>query len=268
MDLYARRFKRRSRIARAQLSNRRRVANTMRGAVPASRTLARARSAFRVSNPRSISIANARTMSFTRTIQFSLPLNEQLGWSSLGSPNLSFSFSLARTIGYLAGAPTYISPTNNVAEFTTLFDYYKVGNVKMKMFFTNNNSSVNSPATALPIIHICNDYDDATGAETLNTILERAGTRTVQFSANNTDGITHYCKPNASTYVQDVDGTGIVTSVGGGIAPADQWINTGTPGVVHNAIKVFYNNQGRANNTDIGSVSFFFEIEFIFKGYR
>lgn len=216
----------------------------------------------------SIAITNTRTMSFTRTHQFSLSLNEQLGWSALGSPNLSFNFSLARIVGYLAGVSTYVSPTNNLAEFTALFDYYKLGNVKLKLFFSNNMSSVNSPATGLPLLHICNDYDDATGAETLNTMLERAGTRHIQFTADHHSGINHYCKPNASQYVQEVDGTGIVTAVGGGISAANQWLNTGTPGVVHNAIKVFYNNQGRSNNTDIGSVTFLFEVEYIFKGYR
>jgi len=239
-----------------------------RAAKSASATLGEARASFRYSNPMSISIANTRTMAFTRTHQFSLPLNEQLGWSGLGSPNLAFTFSLARCIGYLAGSITYISPTTNVAEFTALFDYYKLGNVKMKMFFTNNSSSVNSPNTGLPLLHICNDYDDATNAESLNTMLERAGTRHIQFTADHHTGINHYCKPCASQYVQDVDGSGIVTSLGAGIAPPGQWLNTGSPGVVHNAIKVFYNNQGRSANTDIGSVTFLFEVEYIFKGYR
>lgn len=239
-----------------------------RTATPASATLGEAKASFRYSNPMSIAISNTRTMAFTRTHQFSLSLNEQLGWSALGSPNLSFAFSLARVTGYLAGVLTYVSATNNLAEFTTLFDYYKLGNVQMKMFFTNNNSSVNSPNTGLPLLHICNDYDDATGAESLNTMLERAGTRSIQFTADHHNGINHYCKPNASQYVQDVDATGIVTSLGAGIAPPGQWLNTGTPGVVHNAIKVFYNNQGRTANTDIGSVTFLFQVEYIFKGYR
>ena len=54
-----------------------------------------------------------------------------------------------------------------------LFDTYKINNVRMKMFFTNNNTSVNSPATGLPLIHIANDFDDAQENMTVASILER-----------------------------------------------------------------------------------------------
>jgi len=206
-------------------------------------------------------------MSFTRTVSMSFPLNEASGWSSLGSQSLNFAFSLSRIVGVQGGTFTYAIPIANVTEFTTLFDYYKIGNIKMTMFFTNNMSSVNTPGTGLPILLVCNDYDDATNVESIATMYQRAGTRTFQFTADHPNGISHYCKPNASSYVLAQDGAGIVTQQSAGIAPST-WINTGNPDVIHNAIKVFYNNQGVAGATTIGNVTFVFEIELQFKGYR
>ena len=60
-------------------------------------------------------------------------------------------------------------------QVQALFDTYKINNVRMKMFFTNNNSSVNSPATGMPLVHIANDFDDVQENMTVASILERAG---------------------------------------------------------------------------------------------
>lgn len=47
-----------------------------------------------------------------------------------------------------------------------------------------------------------------------------------------------------------------------------QWLDVAVSNIIHNGVKLVYNNQGRNNNTDIGSMTFIFEIEYTFKGYR
>lgn len=229
-------------------------------------TLARTRASFRYANPLSISMSNQRTMGFTRTVTQSLTLNETSGFGGLGSSSINFGFSLAQVMGFQGGAFTYGITVPSFSEFQTLFDYYKINAVKMTMFFSNNHSSVNSPNTGLPIILVCNDYDDVTTSENTASMYQRSGTRTIQFTADNHAGINHYCKPCASQYVQNDTGA-VITAVGAGIPPS-QWLNTGSANIIHNGIKVFYNNQGRMADVDIGSITFIFEIEFLFKGYR
>lgn len=233
-----------------------------------SSTLARARATFRYANPPSITLSNQRTCSFTRTVAYSIALNESTGWGGSSSYSLAFGFQLAQIVGTLSGVYSIFLPVPNYTEFQALFDYYKIGNVRMKMFFSNNTSSLSSPATALPIIHISNDYDDINAAETVNSILERAGTRSFQFTADHQYGISHYLKPQASQYVMNVDGTGFVASTNGGVAPTGQWLNTAATQILHNGVKLVWNPQGRTSNTDIGTVTFLFEVEYMFKGFR
>lgn len=235
----------------------------------ARRTLSTAVSQYRYANPMYIQPSNARTASFWRTVSYSISLNESLGWGALGSPSLNFGFTLGNVLAWLGGAFTFSVPVPNSSEFQALFDTYKISNVRMKMFFTNNNSSVNSPATGLPLLHLCNDFDDVSESMTVNSILERAGVRTVQFDATNHQGISHWVKPAAKDVIAQTDpATGVQTTSNAGIPFGSRWIDCAVSNIVHNGIKIVYNNQGRANNTDIGSVTFIFELEFSFKGYR
>ena len=50
----------------------------------------------------------------------------------------------------------------NFTEFTGLFDHYRIDKVCIEMFFTNNNSSMNSPSVALPLWYSAKDMDDST----------------------------------------------------------------------------------------------------------
>lgn len=263
-----RRYIKRLAASRRSMLRSRRTA-TGASTTPARRTLSRAVGQYRYANPMYIQPSNARTATFWRTVSYSISINESLGWGAAGTPSLNFGFSLGNVLGWLGGAFSITLPVTNSGEFQALFDTYKINNVRMKMFFTNNNSSVNSPATGMPLIHIANDFDDAQEAMTINTILERAGVRTVQFDAMNHDGLSHWVKPTPKQVVAQTDpATGVQTNSNSGVPFGSQWIDCAVSNIVHNGIKLVYNNQGRANNTDIGSATFIFEIEYVFKGYR
>lgn len=254
-------------LRRRGTSERRRV--TGAPTTSATKTLRRAVGQYRYANPMYLQPSNARTMSFWRTVSYSIPINESLGWGSAGTTSLNFGFTLGNVLGWLGGVFSITLPVTNASEFQALFDTYKVSNVRMKMFFTNNNSSVNSPATGMPLIHICNDFDDVAESMSVNTILEKAGVRTLQFDAMNHAGLAHWVKPAAKQVIAQTDpATGVQTTSNAGIPFGSQWIDCAVSNIVHNGVKLVYNNQGRSNNTDIGSMTFIFEIEYTFKGYR
>lgn len=254
-------------LRRRGTSERRRV--TGAPTTSATKTLRRAVGQYRYANPMYLQPSNARTMSFWRTVSYSIPINESLGWGSAGTTSLNFGFTLGNVLGWLGGAFSITLPVTNASEFQALFDTYKISNVRMKMFFTNNNSSVNSPATGLPLFHICNDFDDVQENMTVASILEHAGVRTLQFDAMNHAGLAHWVKPAPRQVIAQTDPTtGVQTSSNSGVPFGSQWIDCAVSNIVHNGVKIVYNNQGRANNTDIGSMTFIFEIEYTFKGYR
>jgi len=165
---------------------------------------------------------------------------------------------------------TYNIGIANTSEFQNLFDTYKINAVKMKCFFSHNFSNVNTPATALPILSIVNDFDDATEVLTPLTILEKAGVRTMQFDASNTSGFGHYVKPSARQVVSqhNADGTESVSSAG--VAFGSQWLDCANSNIIHSGVKIVYNNQERVPTTvtDIGTLTVYFELEYVFKGYR
>lgn len=254
-------------------ASRRGMLTRRRGATGASttsstRTLSRAVREYRYANPMYIQPSNARTATFWRTTRYNVPLNESLGFKSQGV-SLNFGFSLGNVIAFYPSVAVDTAAVSNAAEFQALFDTYTIKNVRMKMFFTNNNSSVNSPATGMPLLHICNDFDDIAEGMTANSILERAGVRTVQFDAMNHQGLAHWVKPAAKQVVSQTDPTtGAQTTSNAGVPYGTYWIDCAVSNIVFNGIKLVYDNQGRSNNTDIGSLTFIFEVEYCFKGYR
>lgn len=249
---------------RGQLTRRR---YTGAATTSSTRTLTRLVRQHRYANPMQLQLSNARTCSFTRTVNYSIALNESTGFAST-SKNLNWGFCLGSVNGWLGGIYSINTPVASTSEFQALFDYYKIGSVRMRMFFTNNTSNVSTANTGLPLFHICNDFDDVAEAMTTNSILERGGVRTVQFDAMNHSGLAHWVKPTATGVVVQVDpSTGSFSSSSSGIPPT-QWLDVASSNIIHNGIKIVYNSQGRNNNTDLGSVTFIFEIEYVFKGYR
>jgi len=233
------------------------------------RTLATAVGNYRYSNPIPISMGNNRTHSFWRSTTISIPITELSGWAST-SPSLAFGFALGQVWTYIGGAynGTYSATVPNNAEFSALFDFYKINFVRMKLFFTNNNSSVNSPSTAMPLLHIVNDFDDVKETLSINSVMEKAGVRHVQFDATNSTGVNHWVKPLPQTYMSGYVVDDTVVGTNAGVPSTSQWINTTATNIVHCGTKLVYNNQGRNAGTDIGSMTVVFDIEFVFKATR
>jgi len=98
---------------------------------------------------------------------------------------------------------------------------------------------------------------------------ERVGVRHVQFDASSQRGINHYIKPKPNSVVVQTDvATGALSTANAGVVFGSQWLDTAQSNIVHNGIKIFYDNQGLTTNVVLGNITFIFDVEYVFKGYR
>lgn len=233
------------------------------------RSLAGVVRSYRKANPYQIQPSSGRTVTFWRKTEINLALNQSTGFAG-GGVNINWGFALGRIIGFVNGAFSYAPSVPNASEFQSLFDYYKIDAVKMQIFFTKNTSDQSGGSTiGMPIFILANDFDDIAETMTLTTMLERVGSRHVQFNADNLKGITHYIKPKPTSVVVQTDVVTGVNSVSqAGVVFGTQWLDCATSNIVHNGIKVFYDNQGLTSATLLGNVTFVFDVCYVFKGYR
>lgn len=222
----------------------------------------------RKANPYQIQPSSGRSVTFWRKTEFNVSLNQSSGFGGFGN-SLNWGFALGFCYGYLNGTFTYAPAIPSSAEFQALFDYYKINAVKMQIFFTKNSSDIVNANTGMPIFLIANDFDDVNENMTLTLMMQKVGCRHVQFDSSNSNGITHYIKPRPSTVVMQTDSTtGVTSSTPSGIPLGATWLDTASSAIVHNGIKIFYDNQGLTTNTVLGNVTFVFDVEYVFKGYR
>jgi len=228
---------------------------------------------YRKANPYQIIPSSGRTVSFWRKTEINIPLNQSTGWVSGGvgvGLNLNWGFALGRIFGYVNGTFQFNPLVPNSGEFQALFDYYKINAVKMQVFFIKNTSDQAGGSTiGMPILLIANDFDDVQETMTLTTMNERVGCRHVQFNSDNLNGINHYIKPKAGQVIVQTDFvSGVQTVSQAGINFGTQWIDVASSNIVHNGIKIFYDNQGLTGASALGNVTFVFDVQYMFKGYR
>lgn len=224
---------------------------------------------YRKANPYQITPSSGRSVTFWRKTEINAGLNQSTGFSTLGN-NVNFGFALGRIIGFVNGAFTYSPTVPGASEFQALFDYYKINAVKLQMFFSKTVSELSTTATSgMPLLLIANDFDDIQETMTLSSMSEKVGCRHVQFDASSQGGITHYIKPKPNSVVVQTDVfTGGLSTSNAGVVFGSQWLDCAQSNIVHNGIKIFYDNQGLTTSATLGNVTFVFDVEYVFKGYR
>lgn len=235
------------------------------------RDLSRVVRSYRAASPYQIQPSAGRTVSFWRKTEVSIALGQVTGFGAAGN-NVNWGFALGRIIGFVNGVFLYSLAVPNASEFQALFDYYRIKAVKMTMFFSKNVADMGSTgnsAIGLPVMIIANDFDDIQENMALSDMLQRVGARHVQFESSGINGINHYIKPKPSTVVVQTDiSTGAQSTSNAGVTFGSQWLDCASSNIVHNGIKVFYDNQGVTTSATLGTVTFVFDVEYEFKGYR
>lgn len=145
----------------------------------------------------------------------------------------------------------------------------------MQVFYSNNVSDgAGAQAgflTSMPLMHIANDFDDCQENMTLDLMLQRVGVRTVQFGSTNTNGagIVHYVKPKPTgVVVQSNVSSGALTTANAGVPMVSPWLDCAQSNIIHYGIKTYLNQQDISDDLVIGTITFIFNLEFKFKGYR
>lgn len=235
------------------------------------RDLGRVVRSHRAASPYQIQPSAGRTVTFWRKTEVNIALGQATGFGASGN-NVNWGFSLGRIIGFVNGVFLYSVAVPNASEFQALFDYYRIKSVKMTMFFSKNMSDMGSTGNStigLPVMILANDFDDIQENMALSDMLQRVGARHVQFESSGINGINHYIKPKPSTVVVQTDiSTGAQSTANGGVVFGSQWLDCAQSNIVHNGIKVFYDNQGVTTSATLGNVTFVFDVEYEFKGYR
>lgn len=124
----------------------------------------------------------------------------------------------------------------NVSEITSLFDNYRIKKVVLRFDYSVNQapSTVASPsgnqATAVPIMHICPDFDDNAVPAARTSVLENGYARTVRLDKTFTMSLT----PRAQSTVTSGSASGLVA---GGLMPLGQWLDAASTQVPHFGVK-------------------------------
>jgi len=221
----------------------------------------------RAANPYQIQPSAGRTVSFWRKCQISIALNQSTGIG--GSNSVNWGFGLKGAYGYRAGTLFWLPAMAGFSEWQALFDYYMINAVKMQIFYSKTVAeNATTVTTGMPSLLIANDFDDLGETMTLDLMNQRVGVRHVQFGSDRMYGITHYIKPKPTTVLAQTADDGTVTVANAGIPFGSTWLDCAQSNIVHGGIKIFYDNQGLTTSTNIGNLTFVFDVEFVFKGYR
>lgn len=264
---YKRAAKRAARRALEARSRSRQLQSRRTGTSQA-KTLQSVRSSYRRGNPMSVSMSNTKQIDFWRTASFTYTMNQNTGFNGFGQ-FLGFDFALGNVLGYHQAGFQWAITVPGSSEFQALFDYYCIKAVKVTFYYSHNTSTTNHPAEPLPILLVCNDYDDAQGPETLSSMNERSGVRRIQMGNTNDVPPTHWVKPCVQTYTTQTDPvSGTQSQINAGINKGTQWLNLAASQIRHSGLKVFWDTQGRTGVTDMGNLTVTFEICYTMSGWR
>ena len=202
---------------------------------------------------------------FKRTTTFNLTYTPSTGLSGSGN-GIALSFSL-NNIYYsinAGGLGTQACP--DASQLSALFDQFRIDKVIVKVFFTDNSSSTASSTTCLPIVTICNDYQN-TKDSSQASILANTTAYTKQIgqpNAGGTGGIFHKCVPRCHLASSESTGFGAGT---GGSRPEKPWtwVDTAQGNTDHFGVKMYFDAASSGSATQEASVAFYVDTYFSFR---
>jgi len=209
---------------------------------------------------------------FARTASLQLGYNGYSGFTSISGGlvygnGMGFTWTLAgpQLVSNLA-SPGLV-PMPNVSEFAALFDQYRIDNVHVKVFYTNNISNVTGAVStfqqiALPTGQFCTDYDDGNAPTAQNELLQRPECKLLQWNTNGPLSF-NISKPTMEQTVNTQSG---VNSV----APRHGWCDMAATNTNLYGWKIFLESFGSntAGGLQQGYFQFYFTYDLSFKGVR
>lgn len=171
---------------------------------------------------------------------------------------LNFMLSGVNTIvnGVTVGTASF----PNVAEYTSLFDSYRIRKVEISMYYQSNSSSL-GPQVSLPNISMVNDYDDSASTP-LQSLQQYDSYRVIQFGNNSNNGcVKHVVYPKVETVVNTTGGTTLSLQM------SRPWLDCATNNAIYYGVKGNYDNFNVAS-ANIGFITFYVKYYVEFKNSR
>lgn len=194
---------------------------------------------------------------FYATSNKSIGLFNTGGWANTllgdsGVNNIQFVYSLGNTYIYYGGV-LYFTEVNSIGtNLAALYKKWRIKSVETTMIFTNNNSSLNTPNTALPILNCAVNETDSS-AETLQTLQSYNNLMVFQLGNGAAEPPRIKFKPKAST-IEAIANYAVTNGM--------TWMDTDYPNTPHYCLKVVTDNSDATFTGFIGYVNFYFRYEF------
>jgi hypothetical protein len=169
-----------------------------------------------------------------------------------------------------AGAPgTLAQAYSNAAAYASIYEQFRIDQVEVEIMFSNNNSSLNSPLVATPIMYTVVDRDDVAPLANAANALAYSTCKTMQLG--NSSG-----ENNGKQFFKYVPTVSIVngqTGVQGqptalGTLRQKQWISTDFQETTHLGMKCFIDPVNSGTNQSLGWVTFVFRVYMSFKNQK
>lgn len=204
---------------------------------------------------------------FERTVITNQQLNASSGWFTRG-PGISFSFSLSELYVVYGNGTSGTTQVPGETDFTNLFDQYRIDRVDMEIYYSASNNQTQVATTnaqttlPLPILNVVNDFDNRAVGSTVN-LLEYPQCRSHQLGDVKPFRHTIW-SPAGSVSGETVDGQALSGT------KRRCWWDTSFPDVIHNCIKVSYQDFGSGTidyspDAIIGVAQFRFRIYYSFR---
>jgi len=196
---------------------------------------------------------------FKRQVQVTIGVQQSTGWAGAGF-DLCIAPSLVNSTFFINGTASFAPAMPNVAEFTGLFDQYRIKKIDVRIIFSHNSSGVGNAAIVLPVVHCYNDYND-TSSKSLTTVQEYPDVKTFQLGKEKEIRWSWTLRVRSDVLTN----TGISSSSAMNIPSS--WIDTSTNNIEHLGARVYLNNIGRTTAADLGTclflVDYYLEFKFV-----
>lgn len=184
------------------------------------------------------------------------------GLVGTGSNNFTLSYTLGGVLVWFGSGPSSaLVPLANAAEYTALFDSYRIKSVEITMYSSMNTNQ--STTQFLPNVGTCVDYDDASPIA-WSEASQYDSFKVIQFSVPSKKVLR--CKPLASSTVANTSGVFVPSS-----ASRSMWMDCASNNIQYYGNKFCFDNPmvGAATAAaNEGFVSFHVRYTLEFKGTR
>lgn len=184
------------------------------------------------------------------------------GWAG-GGFDLAFAYSLGNLYVYRSGALVTTVLITGGTDFSALFEEWRINSVEVSMMY-GANSLAPGPNTGPqgPIFLAAFDPND-TSVITLGSILQYNSLRVIQMAnVRGESGAVMKMTPRAQ-----LNATAATTGISA-LAPVGQFFSTDNVAIQHNGMKLVYDPAGSSYAAVIGTVTFYFKINYSFRGSK